>query len=223
MHRKRAAVSLIFRPAVPADIDFLVKAQIEASLPPDGTCSWTLMLEGLDTTTEAFLTTLLELDAVHYGRLSEFHVVEREGVLLAAGCCFKPPKGDRRPIDLTRVPEIAEALSWSVESTETFLEEYLDVWGEDQEDLYLRPHAALILDSIAVVEAGRSKGIGRFLIESFVSLARTRGFGDIGVSVVLGNDAVAFYEKVGFVPTVTLHPDYFQGEFDGLVKMRRTL
>ncbi len=180
------------------------------------------MLEGLDTPIEAFLSALLELDAVHYGRLSEFYVVETEGDLLAAGCAFVPPKGDRRPIDLCRLPEISATLGWSPEATSTFLAEYLEVWGEDQDDLYLRPHASLILDSIAVLEGGRGKGIGRFLVDSLFSLALERGFEDVGVSVVLGNDAVEFYERVGFKPTITLHPDYFRGEFDGLVKMRRT-
>lgn len=64
---------------------------------------------------------------------------------------------------------------------------------------YLKPKVRGSIDDLFVSQKFRRKGIGRDLINSAISLLKSKGVRDISISVVSRNkDAISAYEKFGF-------------------------
>ena len=65
-------------------------------------------------------------------------------------------------------------------------------------------HSTLYIDDICVDETARGHGVGRALYDFLVAYARGKGFYNITLNVWSCNPgAMAFYEKLGFVPYKT--------------------
>jgi GNAT superfamily N-acetyltransferase len=65
----------------------------------------------------------------------------------------------------------------------------------------IRPPIVADLESIFVVDARRSAGIGALLVDGFVAWARDAGASSLQVTAYAANDrALAFYERIGFTP-----------------------
>lgn len=65
----------------------------------------------------------------------------------------------------------------------------------------IRPAIVADLESIFVVDTGRSSGIGARLVDEFLAWAREAGASALQVTAYAANDrALAFYQRVGFAP-----------------------
>jgi ribosomal protein S18 acetylase RimI-like enzyme len=61
------------------------------------------------------------------------------------------------------------------------------------------PENTLSLDSIAVAEYSRGRGVGKLLIDEVIQFARRKGFSKVKLSVINTNPrAKALYEQIGF-------------------------
>ena len=70
----------------------------------------------------------------------------------------------------------------------------------------LRPVIVAELQSMYVVRTGRSRGVGRHLVEEFLAWARRRQAGLVSVTAYATNEgAIRFYKRAGFDPrTISL-------------------
>lgn len=70
------------------------------------------------------------------------------------------------------------------------------------------------IEDLWVKEPYRSRGTGRALVRHMESLARAKGYGQVGLSVGVGNNrAIDFYSRLGYAPLPM--PDY---ELSGTVE-----
>jgi ribosomal protein S18 acetylase RimI-like enzyme len=215
--------SLQVRRATPFDIDFLAWCNYESSSPKPGFCYWDPLLEGLNTPTMSFIKAVFQSDALAFGRVSEFFVVEESGKPIAGGSGFTMDAEDYRPLCLSSIPAVAERLGWTDDQQEQFLERYQNVW-RDPQDSSLAPHTSWIIECVAVVPEARGRGLTRKLFEGLFTEGRRLGHSHVGISVTKGNDiAERAYQSIGFQMYISYGADYFDGYFPGTTKYRLCL
>ena len=211
------------RAATVEDIPFLARMDVEASLPPFGTSFWDELLECTGTETLSFLEAMLREGASNWGDVSDFIILERDGEPMATCAVFKPETqpANEGPLNLDKLDQIAQLLSWSDDTRTAFRSAYEKVWSDNTD--FLKPQADLIIETVAVVQDRRGEGLGTALIEAAFARGRDLGANSIGIMVIHGNDgARSLYEK-HFEPFATFHGAYFDHEFPGLTKYRASL
>ncbi len=208
------------RPARRNDLAFVAWCNREATSPTPGFCYWDPLLEGTGTPTATFLEAAYALDALAWGKVEDFLLVEAGGVLLAGGSGFTMRETDYRPLDLGRLPEVAERLGWNADTLAAFRADYERVWSDRLDDT-LAPQAPWILECIAVVPEARGRRLTVPLLSALLDEGRRRGHTTAGISVTTGNvPAQRAYERAGFGLYIAYGADYFGGAFPGTTKYR---
>lgn len=202
------------------DLGFVAWCNFASSSPAPGFCYWDPLLEGTGTPTMTFIEAVFEADALAWGRVEDFFIVEEDGTPLAGGSGFTMDPHDYRPLRLERLPEVALSLGWSAATLEAFREGYEQVWSDPLE-VTLAPHAPWIIECVAVVPEARGRGLTRRLLNALVAEGKRLGHVTVGISVTTGNiPAGRAYESFGFRPYLTYGADYFGGAFPGTTKYR---
>ena len=206
---------LTTRLATAADTAFLAHVVYESSLPPVNHSFWDDLLEGSSTTAEAFIAAMLKNRATNWSNVEDFLIVERDGQLVAAASVYEATAADYRPIQLETIDSVGQELNWSTQTTAEFCDRYVQYFGDDPKPLFFRPQTPWIIEFVAVVADARGQGVGKFLLQSLLELAKQKNQHHIGIMVINGNDrAYKAYESIGFKPYQTLHADYFMNHFD---------
>lgn len=219
---------LTVRSATVADTAFLTRIIYEASLPPENHSFWDDLLRDSSTTSEAFITAMLKKRATNWSNVEDFLIVERDGTAVAAASVFEATASDYRPVQLEKIDSIAQELGWSKQTTGEFCNRYVQLFGDDPQPLFFRPQAPWIIEYVAVLVEARGQGVGKFLLQSLLDLAKQKNQHHIGIMVINGNErARKTYESVGFKPYQTLYADYFMNnfgiEFSGFTKFGQIL
>lgn len=215
-----AVPSVSVRRATRSDLDFVAWCNQEATSPEPGFCYWDPLLQGTDTDTPSFLHAVFHEDALAWGTVEDFFLVEEDGTLLAGGSGFEMREDDFRPLDLARLPRVAERLSWQRDTVRAFREAYERVWS-DPRDETLAPQAPWILECIAVKPEARGRRLTRPLLHALLCEGKRRGHLTAGISVTTGNvPAQRAYEAAGFELSLAYGVDDFDGAFPGTTKYR---
>ncbi len=211
------------RPANHQDISFLALMDLEASRAPFGNSFWEELLAPNGTPSVRFLEVMLQCDASNWGHIKDFLVIERSGQPVATCAVYRPSSMSETngPLNLIKLPEIAEMLDWGTSTTKSFEQAYNKIWGDDNS--FLKPQAEMIVETVAVSPEHRGLGLGHSLMKAAFKRAREAGASSLGVMVIHGNSpAKALYEKY-FEPFVTFHSAFFDDTFPGLTKYRANL
>ena len=207
--------TLSTRKATTADIPFLARIEYEASLPPLNHCFWEDMLQGTGTLALQFIEAELRADASNWGNVADFLILEEQGKPVAAAAGYAPNREDYCPLDLSRLGAIAQDLQWSKETTNTFHDRYMELWGGDLRPFFLTPQAPWIIENVAVLSESRGRGLGKTLLKALLEEGRSQQHAFAGIMVINGNDVARHtYESIGFKPYQTFHADYFMEQFD---------
>lgn len=211
------------RRATREDLPFLAWCNYEASSPAPGFCYWDPLLEGTGTDTIAFIRAIFEADALAWGKVEAFFVLEEGNKPIAGASAFTMDANDYRPLRLANLPAVAKQLGWTIEKEEKFLQSYNTVWSNPKDET-LAPHTSWIIECVAVVPEKRGQGIVAELLAALFDEGRRLGLSHAGISVTEGNEAAKrAYEKAGFQMYLTYGSDYFDGAFPGTVKYRLKL
>jgi ribosomal protein S18 acetylase RimI-like enzyme len=214
---------LTVRRATRKDIPFLVWCNYEASSPAPGFCYWDPLLEGTNTQTMNFIEAVFHADALAWGKVENFFVVEKKGKNVAGASAFTMDASDFRPLSLANFSQVARQLGWTSQLQEKFLEGYQAVWSNPKDET-LAPHTPWIIECVAVVPEKRGQGVARVLLGALFEEGRRLGHSHAGISVTDGNEAAKrAYEKAGFNMYLSYGSDYFEGHFPGTVKYRLKL
>jgi ribosomal protein S18 acetylase RimI-like enzyme len=212
--------ALTVRQANRADISFVAWCNYEATSPFPGFSYWDPLLEETGTPTLTFIEAVFQHDALAWGSVEEFTLVEEEGRPVAGASGFKMSNTDYRPLHLDRMPYIANALGWTDAMLANFRQGYERVWA-DPLDITLAPPAPYIIECVAVLPEARGRGVAKHLMKALLERGAQHGFSHAGISVTLGNEAARrVYESVGFEMYVTYGEAYFNGEYPGTIKYR---
>lgn len=212
--------TLMVRHATRADLPFVAWCNYEASSPYPGFCYWDPLLEGTGTATMAFIEAVFQADALAWGRVEDFVLIEQDGKPIAGASGFSMSSVDYRPLLLSRLPDVARQLGWNSETLAQFQQMYENVWA-DPLDSTLAPAAPWIIECVAVLPEMRGKGVARRLMQALIEEGRARGHSHAGISVTTGNDAAQrVYEAVGFQMYIAYGTEYFDGQFPGTTKYR---
>lgn len=215
-----SAPAVTVRRAQRDDLPFVAWCNLEASSPTPGFCYWDPLLEGTGTPAPTFVEAVFRADALVWGRVEEFFIVEEEGVAVAGGSGFTMNPHDYRPLRLGRLPVVARTLGWSEATQEMFQTRYEQVWPDPLEPT-LAPHAPWIIECVAVIPEARGRGLTRPLLSALVAEGERLGHTTVGISVTTGNVAAArAYESFGFQLYLAYGADYFGGAFAGTTKYR---
>lgn len=208
------------RQGTKADIPFLALCNYEASSPAPGFCYWDPLLAELGTPTMAFIQALFAADALAWGRCEEFLIVEERGRPIGGASGFTMDADDYRPLQLDRLPAIAQLLGWSAAVLAQFQHGYEAVWS-DPRDITLAPSAPWTIERVAVIPEARGRGVAQYLLRALLDRGQTLGHAAAGIAVTLGNEpARRVYEAVGFQLYVSYGAAYFDGNFPGTIKYR---
>lgn len=217
------ATELLFRQATRDDLAFVAWCNYEASSPYPGFCYWDPLLEGTHTPTMTFIEAVFRADALAWGRVEDFMLVEQNGQSIGGASGFVMDSRDYRPLRLDRLPLVAETLHWDRTMLDGFLKGYEAVWS-DPLDITLAPSAPWIIECVAVVPEARGRGAGKQLMRALLEKGAQAGHLHAGISVTMGNAAAQrVYESVGFRMYVTYGAEYFNNQFPGTIKYRATL
>lgn len=215
--------TLMVRHATRADLPFVAWCNYEASSPYPGFCYWDPLLEGTGTATMAFIEAVFQADALAWGQVEDFVLIEQDGKPIAGASGFSMNSVDYRPLLLSRLPDVARQLGWNSETLAQFQQMYENVWA-DPLDSTLAPAAPWIIECVAVLPEMRGKGVARRLMQALIEEGRVRGHSHAGISVTTGNDAAQrVYEAVGFQMYMAYGTEYFDGQFPGTTKYRLRL
>ncbi len=88
----------IVRRATREDLVFVAWCNYESSSPYPGFCYWDPLLEGLNTATMKFIEAVFRSDALGYGRVEDFFIVEEAGKPLGGASGFVMNAADYRPL-----------------------------------------------------------------------------------------------------------------------------
>lgn len=181
------ASAVTVRRATDADIPLLTQAEMMVSVMPDGQSMWDAAEIGEGHTAADIVAALFAIRAWHWANVEDFSILDVDGAPAALCAVFDASHGEPRiAIDFDRVPELADRLGWSGATADHFARTYRALWGEDL--TWLRPQAAAIIETVAVLPAYRGLRLGDRLMEVAKADARARGFGSLGVMVVVGNE-----------------------------------
>jgi GNAT superfamily N-acetyltransferase len=215
--------ALTVRRATQHDIPFLAWCNYEASSPAPGFCYWDPLLEETNTETMRFIEAVFRADALAWGKVENFFVVEEKEESVAGASAFTVDIHDYRPLHLPRFSEVARALDWTTSTEKEFLKHYEAIWSNPKDET-LAAHTSWIIECVAVAPDKRGQGMARVLLEALFEEGRRLGHTHAGISVTDGNEAAKrAYEKVGFKMYLTYGGDYFDGHFPGTVKYRLKL
>ena len=213
----------VVRSAGPQDVSFLAQIDLEATRAPFQQSFWDDILEPTGTSPLQFLESMLQCGASHWGQIQDFLVIERNGQPVAACAVFRPAdiSAAHSPLNIDKLPQIAEKLGWTPSITEDFRQAYLKIWEGDHS--FLKPQADMIVETVAVLPEHRGLGLGHRLMQAAFKRAREAGASSLGVMVIRGNEpAQALYEKY-FERFATFYPAFFNHTFSGVTKYRATL
>ena len=215
--------ALRVRRATRDDIPFLAWCNIAATSPEPGFCYWDSLLEDTKTSTLEFIQAVFAADALAWGKVEEFFVIEEAGQLLAGASAFTMNRDDYRPFRLERLSNVAKMLGWNHETLEQFRFGYENVWSDPQ-DSSLAPQAPWIIECVAVIPEARGRGLVRRLFNALFDEGRKLGHSHVGISVTTGNEAAQrAYESIGFRLYLQYGADYFNDAFPGTTKYRLSL
>lgn len=215
--------AIAVRSATRDDIALLARLDHEASLPPFERPFWDDLLEGTGTAPLDFLEAMFAVGGSNWGAIEDFLILEVDGAP-AAGCAVYLATGDAargHPLNLARLPAIAEWLAWPRATRDAFEAAYRALWAEDP--IFYAPQAPAIVETVAVLPEHRGRGLGDRLMVEAKARARGLGVDAVGIMVVHGNDAAARLYAKHFEPWATFHPAYFGGAVPGLTKFRAAL
>lgn len=215
--------NIAIRSAEPSDVPLLARIDRLATEPPTGRSFWDDVLAPIETPTLDFLEAMFRERAARWGAIEDFLVVEADGTP-AAACAVYRPDPDRPaldPFDLDRLPAVAAALRWTNDQAEVFRTGYAKIWADIGD--FLAPQAEWIVEAVAVLPEHQRRGHGRRLMEAAIAKAKDTGGESIGVMVIHGNDPAGHLYEQFFDPWITYHAAYFENEFPGLTKYRRSL
>lgn len=223
MTAQTIAVVRTVRPATREDLPFIAWCNYESSSPYPGFCYWDPLLEGFNTPTMTFIHALFEADALAYGKVEDFFILEEAGKPLGGASGFVMSAEDFRPLHLHRMADVAHRLGWSPATLETFLTRYQSVW-RDPQDVTIAASAPWTIECVAVIPEARGRGIGRQLLGAIIQAGKAHGHSHVGIAVTIGNEpAQKLYEGLGFKPYVTYWAAYFEEQFPGTAKYRMAL
>ncbi len=215
--------TLSVRQATHADIAFLAWCNYTAAAPAPDYCYWDSLLDGLNTTTIAFLQAIFQADALAWGRCEDFMIIEEHGQPIAGASGFVMDADDFRPLRLAQLPTVAGLLGWSNAALAQFQQSYLAVWSDPQ-DVALAASAPWTIECVAVIPEARGRGVAKVLLEALLERGRALGHTSAGIAVTIGNEpARRAYEAVGFQMYVTYGAAYFGGAFPGTIKYQLSL
>ncbi len=218
-----SATNLVIRRATRDDLGFVAWCNYESSSPYPGFCYWDPLLDGLNTPTMGFIEAVFHADALAFGRVEDFWVVEAEGKRLGGASGFVMDEEDYRPLRLNRMADVAARLGWDAATLTVFLDRYAMVW-RDPQDSTLASAASWTIECVAVVPEARGQGIAGKLLQAVLDEGRLRGFSHAAIAVTSGNEAAQrVYERLGFQMYITYGADYFDGQFPGTTKYRYRL
>ncbi|MCU0464418.1 MAG: GNAT family N-acetyltransferase [Anaerolineae bacterium] len=216
-----AAINI--RPATRADLPFVAWCNYEASSPAPNFCYWDPLLEGLNTDTMDFIRAVFEEDALAWGKVEDFWLIELDGQVVGGASGFVMETQDYRPFRLDRLPAVAARLGWDAAALAQFSAGYEAVWS-DPHDPTIAPSAPWVVECVAVKPEVRGRGLAKRLVGAILEAGRERGYQQAAISVTLGNEAAQrVYEAVGFRMYMTYGADYFGDAFPGTVKYRAHL
>jgi ribosomal protein S18 acetylase RimI-like enzyme len=223
MTMTQTSTSMTVRRATREDIPFLAWCNITATSPAPEFCYWDPLLEQSGTITVDFMRAVFAADALAWGRVEEFFVIEEAGHLIAGASAFAMNPDDYRPFRLERLNAVAETLGWNSETLARFRNAYEQVWSDPQ-DSSLAPQATWIIECVAVIPEARGRGMVRRLFNTLFEEGRTLGHAHVGISVTTGNLAAQrAYENIGFRLHLQYGADYFNDAFPGTTKYRLSL
>jgi ribosomal protein S18 acetylase RimI-like enzyme len=200
--------ALTTRRATRDDISFLAWCNHEASSPAPGFCYWDPLLEDTNTTTMNFIEAVFQADALAWGKVAEFFIIEENARPVAGASAFTMNEHDYRPLRLESLPAVAAKLGWDDKRTQLFLERYTAVWPNPKDET-LAPHTPWIIECVAVAPEKRGQGVANILLEALFEEGRQLGHSHAGISVTEGNEAAKrAYEKAGFKIYLTYGSDY---------------
>ena len=206
------------RRATRDDIPFLAWCNQAATSPEPNFCYWDPLVRPTGTSTATFLETLFRHDALAWGRVEEFFILERAGQAIAGASAFTMDADDHRPLRLERLSAVASDLGWSAQTLRDFQTAYEQVWS-DPHDPTLAPQAPWIIECVAVTPETRGQGMTRRLFEALFDEGRRLGHEAAGISVTTGNaPAERAYEAIGFELYVEYGSAYFHHAFPGTKK-----
>ena len=211
------------RVATREDVPFLARMDLEASRSPLEQSFWETLLEATGTPPHRFLETMFHQGASHWGQIEDFLIIERNGKAVATCAVFRPADtpGANSPLNLNKLPQMAEVLGWDVVTTKRFEQAYVDLW--DGDNSFLKPQAEMIVETVVVLPEHRGSGLGHSLMKAAFNRACEAGAASLGIMVIHGNDpAQALYEQY-FERFATFYPNFFNYPFPGLTKYRATL
>lgn len=211
------------RRATRADLPFVAWCNYESSSPYPGFCYWDPLLEGLNTPTMQFIEAVFTADALMYGRVEDFFLIEVDGKPIGGASGFVMSTTDYRPLHLHRIHDLANLLGWTDGTVNTFMERYKQVWS-DPLDPTIAPSASWTIECVAVLPEARGQGVGKHLLQAILDAGKALGHSYGGIAVTIGNEGgQKLYESLGFQPYVTYWSDYFYGQFPGTAKYRIAL
>lgn len=211
------------RQATREDLPFVAWCNYEASSPYPGFCYWDPLLEGLNTPTASFIDAVFRCDALAYGKVEDFFIIEEAGKQLGGASGFAMNAEDYRPLHLNRMNDVANELGWKPEIVKEFLERYNQVW-HDPHDVTIAPSAEWTIECVAVVPEARGRGVGKQLLSAILEAGKERGHTHAGIAVTIGNEpAQKLYEALGFRMFITYGAAYFDDAFPGTIKYRIAL
>lgn len=212
------------RQATRSDIPLIAQIQYEALLPPLNHCFWDNVLEGTNTSSLQFIEVMLKAGASNLGNVIDFFILEDDGRPVAAAAGYTPYSEDYRPLNLSHLDAIAQALDWSTETMTDFRDRYEAMFGYDHQPAFFEPQASWMIDMVAVLPEARGRGFGKALIRALLDEGRSRHHSYAGITIINGNDvAQRTYESVGFKPFQSFYAEYFDSQFPGITKFRMGL
>jgi ribosomal protein S18 acetylase RimI-like enzyme len=214
---------LTFRSATLDDLDFVSWCNYASSSPSPGFCYWDPLLAGLGVETITFIRRAVALDALAWCRIADLVIAEDGPTPVAGAARFVMREDDYRPLDLRQVGALYDVLGWSAAQTVQFESRYAAVWSSPQDET-LRPSGAWTIESVAVAEHARGRGVGTALMKHIIGEARAAEIESLGVSTTVGNAAAErLYLSVGFQRYITFFSEYYGGGFPGAAKFRLRL
>lgn len=220
----RADVWTVRRAAEP-DIGFLAQVMYESMLPGVGRGIFDVALEPVGADPIRFHEALLRTGANNWGQLDSFLVIEGpEGRPGAAMGCFLSSIPDRRPLTSEGFKRVAEHLAWPEPARREFWRRYTRFFGVFGDAAQLAQPADYVLEFAWVRPDLQRRGLYGRLTEAHARQARALGCRTLGGTAVFGNDKViGALHKAGFREHSRFGPEYYRGEFPGMIRLVRNL